>query len=60
MRPAPTTQAQPVVARSKFAHKINRPLAMTRPHDGRSITPSRAKMLATVRQMLHAMSSLKT
>ena len=60
MKPAPTTQAQPVVDLSRLAHRMSTPLATTRPHEGRSITPSRAKMLPTVRQMLQAMSSLKT
>ena len=60
MSPAPTTQAHPVVDRSRLANRMRTPLAITRPQDGRSITPRRAKILPTVRHTLQARSSLKT
>src|SRR5664279_1500220 len=55
---APMVHAYPAGARLRFAARISTPLAVTRPHDGRSRTPSRAKMLPVVRAALQAKSSL--
>ena len=57
-RKAAMDKAQPGGVRSRLAHRMSRPLATTRPLDGRSRTPSKAKRLPTVSGTLQAKSSL--
>src|SRR5664279_4936224 len=57
IRAMASTHAYPVVARLRLVRRTSRPQAVTRPHDGRSITPPRANRLAQARATLHARSS---